>query len=474
MRRNKYTFVIAVCLVLVAGTLFAISGCSKGSKGDNMARGKVMYHCPMHPTYVSDKPGDCPICGMKLVKMETKSEDKIASGQGANAPKPAEEKSLKEVCIEHKCTMNNCAMNVKTHMKPGERMICPVCGEVISTTSGKVVEIAKALAGGLGTPSDITSSVAASTKKEHKILYYRNPMNPQATSPVPMKDSMGMDYIPVYEEESGLKAAGSTITINPEKQQLIGLKTEAVKRMNLTKIIRASGKIAYDPELVVTQEEFIQALKNKENVKDSPLQDVIERAKSMAEAARNKLKLLGMSDDQIAELENTKRAQTNLYLPGQGEGVWAYISIYEYEIGLVHPGDMVDIEAVAYPGEIFSGKMASINPVLDSATRTNQVRVEVANPDNKLKPEMFINAKIKVDLGEKLAVPESAVLDTGLRKIVYLLKGDSELESAEIVVGQKVEGYYEVLGGLGEGDLVVTSGNFLVDSESKLKSSGAR
>jgi Cu(I)/Ag(I) efflux system membrane fusion protein len=135
---------------------------------------------------------------------------------------------------------------------------------------------------------------------------------------------------------------------------------------------------------------------------------------------------------------------------------------------------MVDIEAVVSPGEIFSGKMASINPVLDSATRTNQVRVEVANPDNKLKPEMFVSAKIKIDLGEKLAVPESAVLDTGLRKIVYLLKGDSELESAEVALGQKAEGYYEVLGGLEEGDLVVTSGNFLVDSESKLKSSGAR
>ena len=178
-----------------------------------------------------------------------------------------------------------------------------------------------------------------------------------------------------------------------------------------------------------------------------------------------------MSDDQITGLENSKKAQTNLYLPAAGESVWAYVSIYEYEIGIVHSGDMVEIESVAYPGKNFSGKVISISPVLDPATRTNQVRVEVANPDNELKPEMFVNAKIKVDLGEKVAVPESAVLDTGLRKIVYLSKENNILESREVVLGQKAEGYYEVLNGLSEGDIVVTNGNFLVDSESRLQSS---
>ncbi len=400
MRRNKYMIVMVTGLILTAGTLFAISGCSKNASTAKTGHGKVMYHCPMHPTYVSDKPGDCPICGMKLVKVESKPEEKPANSmQNVTAPNTA----------------------------------------------------------------------SAGGKKERKLLYYRNPMNPQATSPVPTKDSMGMDYVPVYKEEKGEEAVGPTITISPEKQQLIGVKTEAVKKMELTKVVRASGKIAYDPELVVTQEEFIQAFKNEENAKDSPLSDVIERAKSMTEAARHKLKLLGMSDDQIAELANTKKAQTNLYLPGKGESVWAYISIYEYEIGLVHPGDTVDIEAVAYPGEKFGGTVKSINPVLDSATRTNQVRVEVANPGNELKPEMFINAQIKVSLGEKLAVPESAVLDTGLRKIVYLSEENNTLESREITIGQKAEGYYEVMEGLKEGDIVITSGNFLIDSESRLK-----
>ena len=322
MRRNKYVFMMVMCFVLAAWALFVIAGCGKSAGIAETGQEKIMYHCPMHTTYVSDKPGDCPICGMRLVGMETKPEAKSAvSGQNAPAAKGAKEKSLEEVCIEHKCTMDNCVMDVKAHIKPGERIFCPVCGEVISTANGRVVQI-------------VQQPAASAT--ERKILYYRNPMDPQATSPVPMKDSMGMDYIPVYEEEKGAGAAGPTITISAEKQQLIGVKTEAVKKKGLIKTVRASGKIAYDPELVVTQEEFIQALKNQENVKDSPLGDVIERAKSMTDAARYKLKLLGMSDDQITGLENSKKAQTNLYLPAAGESVWAYVSIYEYEIGIVH------------------------------------------------------------------------------------------------------------------------------------------
>ena len=435
--------------ILFFGGAFSISGCSP-KKDNTQDREKIAYHCPMHPAYISDKPGDCPICGMKLVKMEK-------SAEPVKAVAAAPEKDLEEVCIEHKCTMDNCTMSVKTKMKPGERIICPVCGEVISTTSGKVVEIIKR-----------PSETAAAAPKEKKLLYYRNPMNPEVTSPVPMKDSMGMDYVPVYEE-GRKERAGPTVMISPEKQQLIGVKTEPVRKLELTKEIRASGKIAYDPQLVVTQEEFIQAVKNEDNVKDSPLKDVTERARALADAARRKLKLLGMSDEQITGLQNSRKADNSLYLPQKGEGVWAYISIYEYEVGLVKVGAPVEIEAVAYPGETFNGEVVSINPVLDPATRTNQVRVKIPDPKDKLKPEMFVNAKIKVNLGYKLVVPEGAILDTGLRKIVYLSKEEGALESREVKLGPKGEGYYEVLDGLEDGDIVVTSGNFLIDSESKLK-----
>src|SRR3989338_2736071 len=287
MLKNKrlIPYIILVLFLILPITLTA-SGCGRvGSRQEN-----AVYYCPMHPTYTSDRPGDCPICNMKLVKRESEPQEK-----GLEPPKrqdkheghimqtkvqPAKEKTIEEVCIEHLCTMNNCPMRVATILRPGERVICPICGEVISTSTGKVVEI---------------------TQKASQVK-------------------------------------GPTVHISAEKQQLVGVKTEAVTKRKLTKVIRAAGKIAYDPELYVTQEEFIQALKNEENVKDSPIRDVLERATTLTEAARRKLKLLGMSDEQIAELENKRNAQTGLYLPGKEDRVWAYISVYEYEIGLMSPG----------------------------------------------------------------------------------------------------------------------------------------
>ena len=411
MKRNKYIFLITIVLAFSILSMATIYGCGRSGAG----KAKDVYYCPMHPSYTSDRPGDCPICNMKLVKKEAKPESRDMRGQGheghvMQSAKLPQEKTGQEICVEHTCTMNNCPMLVRTTMKPGERIICPICGEYLTAESGKLVEM----------------------------------------------------------KPAGEKAP--TVMVSPERQQLIGIKTGPVRRMILSKIIRASGKIAYDPELFVTQEEFIQALKNEENVKDSPLKDVVDRAKLLTESARRKLKLLGMAEDQITELASAKKTDTSLYLPKEGENVWAYISVYEYEIGLIEKGAPVEIETPAYPGEKFQGVVRSIYPVLEAATRTNQVRVEVTNSEGKLKPEMFVNALVKVEMGERLAVPEGAVLDTGVRKIVYLSYPDGVLESREVRVGQRAEGYYEALGGVDEGDIVVTSGNFLVDSESRLKS----
>jgi membrane fusion protein, copper/silver efflux system len=302
-----------------------------------------------------------------------------------------------------------------------------------------------------------------------KLLYYRNPMDPKSTSPVPMKDSMGMDYVAVYEaQESG---AGPGVYISPERQQLIGVKKETVAKRQLARQIMTVGKVAYDPELYVAQEEYIQSLKTVEATKNSVLASVSVQSNSLADAARKKLLLLGMGKEEIEELAKRKAAQENLYLPGSSDTVWVYLTIYEYEIGLVKVGQGVTLDVSAFPGEFFQGRVVAITPVLNSETRSLRVRVEVKDLEHKLKPEMFVNAKIEVDLGEKLAVPETAVLDTGIRKIVYLAKEDDMLEARQVNLGQKAQGYYEVLGGLKDGDIVVTSGNFLVDSESKMKGS---
>ena len=396
MKKKNILFLILFVAIMLSVVGFLLISRFHVFKGHTLVKSLQekaadIYYCPMHPGYTSDKPGDCAICGMKLVKQKK------------------------------------------------------------SSPNSKIIEKPKASPG----------------KKERKVLYYRNPMNPQATSPVAMKDSMGMDYAPVYEEEVN---AGPTVQISQEKQQLIGVKTETVKKMDLTKVIRAFGKIAYDPELFVAQEEYLQALKTANATKNSVLASVTEQSNSLLSASEKKLLLLGMSKREIEELADKGSAQESLYLPGNHSAVWAYVDIYEYEIGLVKDGISVDIEADAYPGQIFTGQVISINPVLDPTTRTNKVRVEIQNPENKLKPEMFVNTRINVDLGEKLAVPESAVLDTGIRKVVYLSEPQDILEAREVVLGSKAQDYYEVISGLKAGDIVVTSGNFLVDSESKLKS----
>jgi RND family efflux transporter MFP subunit len=149
--------------------------------------------------------------------------------------------------------------------------------------------------------------------------------------------------------------------------------------------------------------------------------------------------------------------------------VWLIADIYEYEIPFVRLGQQAAIQLSYLPGELFTGKVIYIYPYLDANTRTAKVRFEFPNPQGKLKPEMYANVEIKVHLGRKLAVPEGAIIDTGLRQIAIIDKGSGYFEPREVKVGAKVDNYYEVIKGLKAGERVVTSANFLIDSESKLK-----
>ncbi|MFA4844630.1 MAG: efflux RND transporter periplasmic adaptor subunit [Candidatus Margulisiibacteriota bacterium] len=286
------------------------------------------------------------------------------------------------------------------------------------------------------------------------ILFYRNPMNPQVTSPVPMKDEMGMDYVPVYEKAPGAQAG--EISISPEEQKLVGVRTERVGRRQLWKEVRTVGTVAYDPELYVAQEEYIGAL----GLGDETLID----------AGKKRLRVLGLDEEQLARLQAEGKPQENLILPE--DRTWVYITIYENELGLVKTGVPVEIETVAFPGEAFSGTIAAVSPVLDPMSRSAKARAEIQNPGQRLKPGMYATVKLKIDLGSRLAVAEEAVINTGKRTLVVVAKGNGNYISREVRLGQKAAGYYEVLGGLREGEMAVTTGNFLIDSESRLKSTG--
>jgi len=252
----------------------------------------------------------------------------------------------------------------------------------------------------------------------------------------------------------------------------------------------------YSPELVSTQEEYLIALEAKKSLTKSPFPEVAGSGLSLAESAKRRLKLWDITDDQIRILEETGQAKKTLTLYSPFSGfvleksaykgmnmmpgialfkladlsvVWLYADIYEYELPFVRLGQQASIQLSYIPGETFTGKAIYIYPSLNPETRTAKVRFEFPNPHGRLKPEMYANVEIKVHLGRKLAVPEGAIIDTGLRQMAIVDKGSGYFEPREVKVGAKVDNYYEVIKGLKAGERVVTSANFLIDSESKLK-----
>jgi Cu(I)/Ag(I) efflux system membrane fusion protein len=228
------------------------------------------------------------------------------------------------------------------------------------------------------------------------------------------------------------------------------------------------GRVAYDPSLFTAQQEYLQAFKSSRTIhKDEGYID--EQSGALAKSMKQKLLAMGMSEDEITGLEKRDKPQQNLYLPtSEDTNVWVYVTIYEYEAGLVKTGTPVEVRAIAYPGLSFEGSVISVTPILEAATRTLKVRALVDNTENKLKLEMFVNVVIKYDLGDKLAVPEEAVMHAGTRDIVFVTGANGHFVSRVVKLGSKAGDYYEVLEGLAENEEVVTSGNFLIDSESKL------
>ncbi len=252
----------------------------------------------------------------------------------------------------------------------------------------------------------------------------------------------------------------------------------------------------YSPELVSTQEEYLIALRAKRDLSKSPFPEVAGSGDSLAESAKRRLKLWDINDDQIKALEESGQAKKTLTLYSPFSGfvlekaaykgmnvmpgvalfkladlsvVWLYADIYEYELPFVRLGQQASVQLSYVPGEIFTGKAVYIYPSLNPETRTAKVRFEIPNSHERLKPEMYANVEIKVHLGQKLTVPEGAIIDTGLRQLAVIDKGNGYFEPREVKVGSKVDNYYEVIKGLKAGERVVTSANFLIDSESKLK-----
>jgi Cu(I)/Ag(I) efflux system membrane fusion protein len=251
----------------------------------------------------------------------------------------------------------------------------------------------------------------------------------------------------------------------------------------------------YSPELVSAQEEVLLALKAKRILSASPVSEVAEGGDRLLQGARRRLLLWDITPKQLETLEQTGEIKKNMVLyspvdgfvmekmafkgmalmPGTGlykigdlSTIWVIADIYEYELPFIKIGDKAKITLTYFPGESFEGTVTYLYPSVDPKTRTAKVRFDLPNPEFKLKPEMWANVELKIPLGRKLVVPEDAVMDSGTMQMVFIDRGQGYFESRHIQVGSRIQGYYEVLSGLKEGEKVVTSANFLIDSESRL------
>ncbi|MBR0778210.1 efflux RND transporter periplasmic adaptor subunit [Bradyrhizobium diazoefficiens] len=359
-------------------------------------------------------------------------------------------------------------------------------------------------------------------ESSRKILYYRNPMGLPDTSPVPKKDSMGMNYVPVYE---GDDLDDGVVRLSPGKIQRSGVRSEPVERRVIRVSIKVPGTIQLDERRVsviaMRAESFVQKVADVTTgtrVKaGQPLMEIYSSAVASAAAeylatitsrtvggvetygrgSRQRLVNLDVPETVIAEMERTRSAPVTVLWSAPRDGivlernaiegmranpgdvlfriadtsvVWALVDVAERDLGSIAVGQPVAVRARSFPGRSFAGKIAVIYPQVNRETRSVRVRIELANPDSELRPDMYVDADIDTaESSAVLVVPDSAVLDTGSRQVVLVDKGEGRFEPRQVKLGRRGGGYIEVREGVSDGDTVVTSANFLIDAESNLK-----
>ena len=380
----------------------------------------------------------------------------------------------------------------------------------------------------------------ASAQGEKRILYWYDRMNPALRFNKPGKAPDGMDLIPMYadSEQPMAEMPPGTVKISSTKQQLIGVRTDTVKREPLkrtiravaqvqideTKIARIHMKIAgwvdkvyvdfigklvrkdqplfslYSPDLVATQQEYLIARRAEKDLGTAPFQEVSRGSEALLGAARQRLRLWDMSEEQIRRLDETgdvsrtttmyspidgfvlKREvfertyitpETELYEIADFSTVWVNAEIYEFEVPYVKVGQYAQMTLSYFPGKTYTGNVVYIYPTVDPVTRTVRVRLEFPNPDFELKPDMFADVRLNIAYGTQTVVPQEAVLDSGNEQIVFVAMGDGYFEPRKVELGPRLGDRIVILFGLKVGETVVTSGNFLIDSESRLKNAMA-
>ncbi len=355
-------------------------------------------------------------------------------------------------------------------------------------------------------------AVAPRTGQPKKILYYRNPMGLADTSPVPKKDSMGMDYLAVYVGDDD---GGSAVKIAPAKLQRTGVRSEVVSDRVIVQRVRAPGTVQPDERRIsvvsVPTDAFVGKVENVTTGdrvrKGQPLLQI--RSPEIAAAAvqlvinpgfegtHRRLENLGVPGEVIGEIERTRQVPAAFVWPSPRDGtvlernaiegmkmawgavlfriadlsmIWVLADVSEYALANVQTGQVATIRVRSLPGQIFEGRVTLIYPQVAKETRTTKIRIEMPNPENALRPGMY--ADVEITVGERnpmVAVPDSAVIDTGTRQVVILDKGDGRFEPRSVKIGIQGGGFTEIRYGIAPGDRVVVAANFLIDAESNLK-----
>ena len=393
--------------------------------------------------------------------------------------------------------------------------------------------------GWFGNPAKTAFSAGkTSTLAGPKILYWYDPMHPAYKSDKPgIAPDCGMTLVPKYAEESKANTMpAGTVTLSGNQQALAGVRTVAVRRAPLVREIHTSAEIVadetrishvhlktsgfidqvfvdaigqlvhkgeklftlYSPDLVSAEEEYLIARRGNATLGAASIREVREGSASLLDSSRQKLKLLDVTDQQIARLDErgevtrdltfyapvsgfvtdrkafpqaSATPDTELYTLSDLSSVWANADIYEYELPYVHLGQKMSLTLSYFPGKTYTGTISFIYPSVDPQTRTVKARMQIANPGFKLKPQMFADATLHVDYGKPLLVPQEAVLDSGNTQQVFVVHPGGAFEPRRVTIGPVIDGQTVILAGLKEGEVVVSSGNFLLDSESRMKSS---
>ena len=447
----------ALSLALAAGVASLVLASCKRSGADTKPADVDYYTCTMHPSVKKQNPTDkCPICSMDLVPVKKRG----VPAEHDHGQIKGDAKSM--------------GMSAEEHAK-------------MQSGKGDM----KGMPGMPGMPA------MEGAKKEGE----EQPS--EFTVPVARQQQIGVTYATI-EKRSFQHAIRAVGVVAYDKQRHWDYVTRVegyVKNLSVFsrgELVEKDAPVLtiYSPDLLTTQREFVDVLNMRDEAKVKGSRAVLESSERLVESAKQRLHLWNITDDQIAELEKNRKPSETLTLRSPFKGVvqdigvdqgrkvmngdhlvdiadlsvvWVWEQFYQDELPMLKKDLPITITSSSYPGEKFPGKISVVDPFINDATRTGRVRIDVENPDLKLRPDMYVDAELTMDMGEGIAVPFSAVLPTGKHNIVFVDKGEGKLEPRFIELGRKYGDFYEVKSGLNETERVVTSANFLIDAEAKVQ-----